>query len=217
MLLKSNDMSVSFKTQDLKCYWIINDWLCRNTFWWYEKGKYHVTLKTGIMATKKSALPAQEKKTLDNIFWNGKYCFNNTCILKAIIWTKECFFHDLNTYLYAISELSLLSLKVKCTVEVKIWHELCNIFKILSILPKKEGSYKMPYLFILVLTWIRYFKWKMFTYSPKEKIIIEFIKMIPFKSTWLIINTLAYLNPLQQWLYDFGSIFSHRGQLQILQ
>ncbi len=113
------------------------------------------------------------------------------------------FFHPLNTYLYAISELSLLSLKVQCTVEVKIWHELCNIFKILIILPKKEGSYKMPYLFILVLTWIRYFKWKMFTYSPKEKIIIEFIKMIPFKSTWLIINTLAYLNPLQQWLYDF--------------
>ncbi len=101
----------------------------------------------------------------------------------------------------------------------------------------------------LALTWIRYFTQKMF--SPQEKIIVEFIKMTPFKSLHTLDTVLlpewstavfislvivvheslvcpeqlncllffrktlqlslilwfssifVYLNPFQQWLYDF--------------
>ncbi len=74
----------------------------------------------------------------------------------------------------------------------------------------------------LVLTWIRYFiSHEICLYSPQEKIIVEFIKMTPFKSlsdsysrglqvpivqsfkSHNLFGCPAFLNPFQQWLYDF--------------
>ncbi len=83
----------------------------------------------------------------------------------------------------------------------------------------------------LVLTWIIYFTYFFFTYSSQEKIIVEFIKSLHSLNTVLLpewstdvffclvidlpclalpclalpwfSSIFVYLNPFQQWLYDF--------------
>ncbi len=55
----------------------------------------------------------------------------------------------------------------------------------------QEGSYKMHAIVYLVLTWIIYFTWNMFTYSPQEK-----IKMTLFKS----LHTLNSLYCVVTWM-----------------
>ncbi len=60
----------------------------------------------------------------------------------------------------------------------------------LIIWPSKRGHTKMHAIVSLVLTWIRYFTYKMCTCSPQEKIIVDFIKLHHSKVyIRLILNT----------------------------